>query len=97
MLSVINRGTTVGEEVEGLPYRIIQGYETESYDGLPLKLIKLNGIEPPLNVGIDVTMKQGHIPIGVSEYTVDTNVLSVSVQPVIKSGYTPITVNPKES
>ena len=95
MLSVINRGSIVGDESEGIPYKIVDGYETGSYQGNPLSLIKLENIPSPLVLTPDVEILNGYLTTqGISLGNVD--VLKPTVQPIIKNGYTQKNVTPTE-
>jgi hypothetical protein len=89
MLSVVNRGTVTGSDVDGIPFRVIDGYTQSRY------AIKLNNIDSPLVVNLPATVKQGYVQESVPIISAQS-IMSVNLQPIIKSGYTPKTVNPQE-
>lgn len=89
MLSVINRGTQVSEETEGIPFKVIDGYASDR------NAIKLSNIDSPLVIDLPATLKQGYLTA--SELIISTqNIMTVNLQPIIKSGYTSKTVTPQE-
>lgn len=95
MLSVINRGTITGSEVEEIPYQIIDGYSTGSYGSVPLELIKLNGISKPLTIIPNVDMASGYLHT--DGYALgNVGMLKPTVQAVVVSGYKEKTVTPTE-
>lgn len=94
MLSVINRGSIVGSEVEGIPYQIVNGYVYNSYQGQPLDLIKLSGVPTPLDLNISPVIKIGYLAKDEPIQTSGMGLYSIPITPVIKSGYTEITVEP---
>ena len=96
MLSVINRGTITGSDTDGLPYKVVDGYVKDAYQGEPLNLIKLIGIPEPLEIEVDPTILNGYLSTTPPIILENINLVNVPVNPVIKNGYTPITINPEE-
>lgn len=94
MLSVINRGSVVGDSGNGLPYRIVNGYMPNCYDGVPLSLIKLSGIPTPLEIEVTPQIKTGYLARQETIVTDSMGLYSIPLTPVIKNGYTPKTIEP---
>ena len=78
MLSVINRGSVTGSDTDGIPFKIVNGYIKDAYEGNPLDLIKLIGIPSPLSIDVEPIVKDGYlstnVPIGL-----DTVLLNYTV------------------
>lgn len=95
MLSVINRGSVTGTNEDGIPFKIVNGYIKDAYEGNPLDLIKLIGIPSPLSIDVEPIVKDGYLstntPVGLN-----TVLLNYTVNPDIKSGYTPLNMQPTE-
>jgi len=95
MLSVINRGSVTGSDTDGILFKIVNGYIKDAYEGNPLDLIKLIGIPSPLSIDVEPIVKDGYlstnVPIGLG-----TVLLNYTVNPDIKSGYTPLNIQPTE-
>lgn len=96
MLSVINRGTVTGSDTDGLPYKVVNGYGVQSYQGNPINLIKLTGIPEPIEIDIDPILLNGYMGVIQNIKLENVNIVNVPINPVIKNGYTPITINPEE-
>lgn len=96
MLSVINRGTIIGSDTDGLPYKLVDGYGTGSYQGNPISTIKLTGIPEPLEIEIDPIIKTGYLSEMIPIVLDIPSIVNVPINPIIKNGYEPITINPQE-
>lgn len=96
MLSVINRGTITGSDTDGLPYKVVDGYEPESYQGEPLNLIKLVGIPTPLEIEIDPIIKNGYLTTMQTIVLDVPSIVNIPLNPIIKNGYEPIEVEIQE-
>lgn len=96
MLSVINRGTITGSDTDGLPYKVIDGYVKDAYQGEPLNLIKLIGIPEPLEIEVDPIIKTGYLSKMIPIVLDIPSIVNVPINPIIKNGYEPITINPEE-
>lgn len=96
MLSVINRGSITGSDTDGLPYKVVSGYEYQSFQGKPIDVIKLIGISPPLEVDIDPDIKTGYQRTNIPIELVNVSIVNIPINPIVKNGYTPITINPEE-
>lgn len=94
MLSVINRGSVTGSEVDGLPYKIVYGYQTGAYNGLPLKIIKLSNIPTPFEINVEPTIKEGILPKAETRIMQDNEAYTIPITPVVKNGYTSVTIEP---
>ncbi len=94
MLSVINRGTQTGSEVNGIPFKMVDGYGDGAYNGSPIEVIKLSNIATPLSVNLPCTVLDSYEQT--ESVVISTqNLISVTLQPIIKSGYTATEVEPR--
>ena len=93
MLSVVNRGTQIAEETDGIPYELIDGNEPYQFIHYPFAVIDMVNIPVPLEIGLEAIVMDGYFAY--QETTViDTEHMSIDITPTIVNGYTAITVNP---
>lgn len=93
MLSVVNRGTQIAEETDEIPYKIINGNEPYEFRLLNSE-ITLNNIPTPIEIGIEPVVVNGYLSKEETCVMENITVVNVGITPTIKTGYTPITINP---
>lgn len=92
MLSVVNRGTQIAEETDGIPFAVIDGSEPYQFYRYYTNEYTMANI-PVMSIEIEPTV--------ISEYmayketiVLNTNHILVNITPTVVDGYTAITVNP---